>query len=111
MAGRVGKKITVQGGPFEDLAQRARVEPVDAVPALLPDAHQPSASQNAQVLRDRRLRNRKRSGQIVHRALFCAKLVEEPAAGRVGNGAEDVMDLGGGHSPESTISDRLYVKS
>ena len=77
------------------------VDPVDAggrdlgidaivgVPALAALAHQAGAAQGRQMLRDRRLRNRKAGLQLGDAHLAPREPLEDGAAGRVGQGAED----------------------
>src|SRR5258708_40060441 len=72
--------------PGIDSAERLGIELVDAVAAFAVLPHQMSSSQQAQVFRDRRAGNRKRSGNLPRRPAAPPQQVQNPAAGGISEG-------------------------
>jgi hypothetical protein len=109
MARRIHEEIPIQVGPVVHLAQRPRVQAVEPLPTDLPYAHETGGTEDLQVLRDRRLRHPEGARKARDGVFGCAQLVEEGAAGGVGNGAEDVARLNRRHG-RILISESLCVK-
>src|SRR5690606_27191354 len=84
-------QLAVAGQPGVDLAERLGAQRVE--PALAGRAHADEAGreQDAQVARDARLEDAEAADQVVHRPLAAAQDLDDPAAGRVGEGLEDVQ--------------------
>jgi hypothetical protein len=69
--------------------ERGRLEPADPLATPLPPAHQARRRQHIEVLGDGGLGDVELLDQLVHRMVAPGQALEDPAAGGVGEGAED----------------------
>src|SRR5688572_27890289 len=88
-------------GPLCDLAQRSWGELVDPLPAVLaspPLAHEPSVAQHPEVARHRGARHGERGSELRHGGVAVAELVEDRPPRRIGDGEERIgVSDGTGH--------------
>ena len=74
--------------PDIDDLERARVQPVDAVPTLAAFLHEMGASEQAQMFRNGWPRDGEGLGDVAGRLAALAEKVEHSTTGGVGEGAE-----------------------
>lgn len=71
--------------------ERLGTKPITALPADLPNAHQPCFAQNCEMLRNRRAAHGKVLGEGVDGLFSLREKIEQSAARRVGDGVEHIL--------------------
>jgi hypothetical protein len=92
------------GRPAHDRLQRPRIQAVEPAPAVTAAPHESRLAQDAQVLRDRRLRHPEGTRELGDGAFpVGAEALDERAPGGVCDRAQDEFGSGEGcgHGPES----------